>query len=477
MTAKWDAIVIGAGPAGMAAAAELAERGASALLIDQQPGLGGQIYRSIERNSDKSRAGVNAILGPDYASGLALVRRLQDSRASLMLGAAVWRIEPNGDVWTRMDGRLLRHAARHVVIACGALERPVPARGWTLPGVMTVGALQILLKESQLVPSGKVVLAGTGPLLYLYAAQCIRAGAKDVSILDTARASALMTSAPLLPRALTGHGLGYLAKGLALLGSIRKSGTRRYRSVTDIEIVGDAKVQGIRFKSSGKAVELSCEIVGLHEGVIPNQQIGRSLDCAFDWDADDLSFKPKRDPWGETTIENVFIVGDASGIMGAKASAADGAIAAIRIAARTAHIEKAAADQALAALVKERASHLSVRPLLNRLYRPTAMAAMSADSETPICRCENISAAEIGHSVDIGSIGPNQTKAYLRTGMGPCQGRMCASNVAQLIARRLDVSVNAVGHVRVRSPLLPISATELAAVNSEIRNEGKGRRS
>jgi len=469
---RWDAIVVGAGPAGMSAAAELAERGAAVLVIDQQPSLGGQIYRSIENDNDKARTDVNVILGADYTAGLSLIQRLRKSGASLMLGAAVWRIDPNGDVWTRKDGGLLRHPARHIVIACGAIERPVPVRGWTLPGVRTIGALQILLKESQLVPSGKVVLAGTGPLLYLYAAQCMRAGVKEVSILDTVRASALIASAPLLPQALTGHGFGYLAKGLALLNSIGKSGARRYRSVTDIEIIGDAFAKAIRFRASGKSVELPCEIVGLHEGVIPNQQIGRSLDCAFKWNKGDLSFKPKLDCWGETTIANVFIVGDASGIREAKACEPDGTIAAIRIAGRIGLVEDAARDRAFAALVRERASHLSVRPLLNRLYRPSAMATMLTDSDTPICRCENISAAQIRQSVDIGSIGPNQTKAYLRTGMGPCQGRMCASNVSQIIAHKRDVSVDDVGHFRVRSPLVPISAAELAAVDSEIGNSG-----
>src|SRR5579875_2906986 len=174
--------IVGAGPAGMAAAAEAAELGLDTLLVDEQPAPGGQIYRGLERAADDTP------LGRDYLAGRALMAALRESRVAYRPATAVWHIEAasesargsqssgtGGTLYLASEGRTETVAARRIVLATGAIERPVPIPGWTLPGVMTAGAAQILLKTADLVPAGRIVLAGQGPLLYLVAVQLARA--------------------------------------------------------------------------------------------------------------------------------------------------------------------------------------------------------------------------------------------------------------------------------------------------------------
>ena len=182
LRSTYDVVIVGAGPAGLAAGALTAGAGLSTLLVDENPEPGGQIYRAITttpvRRSD--------ILGADYWHGAGLVRSGHPQRRPDRHRRA--RLEPR----PRPRGRHLAMAAvarllqaRRIILATGALERPFPIPGWTLPGVMTAGAAQTLLKSSGMLPDGQTVMAGMGPLLWLFAAQLLRAGGRIDAILDT----------------------------------------------------------------------------------------------------------------------------------------------------------------------------------------------------------------------------------------------------------------------------------------------------
>ncbi len=455
MRTQWDVIVVGAGPAGLAAAALLAERGAAAIVLDEQPAPGGQIYRGVERARHLS------LLGPDYADGRALIERFRASGAAYAPGTAVWQVTPEREVWATGAAGSVRLEAKAVILATGAIERPVPVPGWTLPGVMTAGALQILLKTSGLVAGGGLVLAGSGPLLYLLAWQLLRAGAPPSAVLDTTARANEWAALPHLPQALgKAQSRAALGKGLALKRALRRGRVRVFRRVSTIRIEGVGRAEAVSFRSRRRRVRLPARLVALHEGVVPHTHATRSLGCEHVWDPAARAFRPVLDPWGNTTLPGILVAGDAGGIGGAAAAEAAGRVAAWEALRQLGRLQgPAEADADRAAL----ASHLAIRPLLDRLYAPRAEILRPAD-DVVVCRCEEVTAGQIRDVVRRGCQGPNQAKSFLRAGMGPCQGRLCGLTVSEIIAAERGVGVAEVGSYRIRPPLKPVTVGELAGL-------------
>ena len=194
-----DLIVIGAGPAGMSAARRAAALGLSVLILDEQPAAGGQIYRNVDRAS----AARNDILGKDYTHGRTLTEGLHHENITHLMGAVVWQIEDGTRVAFTQNGKGALAVGQRILLATGALERPMPLPGWTLPGVMTAGAAQILLKQSGIACQG-AVLVGSGPLLYLIATQMVRAGVPPLALVETQTTGDLTKSMRHLGGALRG---------------------------------------------------------------------------------------------------------------------------------------------------------------------------------------------------------------------------------------------------------------------------------
>ena len=457
---KYDAVVIGAGPAGMAAATLLAEQQASVLLLDEQSAPGGQIYRNIEHATQA------AALGADYQYGAQLAARLRASGADYQPGSMVWQVTPQREVWFSEAGRSHVLHAGAVILATGAMERPVPVPGWTLPGVMTAGALQILLKSSGMVATGPFVVAGSGPLLYLLVQQCLAAGARPAAVLDTAPRGNVWPAMRHLPEALAStEGRRYLSKGSAMLSALRHSGVPWFRGVSNVRIEGSDAVSGISFRSGGINHRIDADLLALHEGVIPAQQLPRSIGCTFAWDAKQRCFAPVLDAWGNSSVDGVLIAGDAAGIGGARAAEHAGRLVAYETLRRLGRIDASRRD-ALAAVDRGAwQAHLSIRRLLDALYPPRPEILRPADDVT-VCRCEEITAGAVRDVVRQGCLGPNQAKALLRAGMGPCQGRLCGPVVSELIADARGVDPGEVGYYRIRAPLKPITLGELVATET-----------
>lgn len=461
MSASCDLAIVGAGPAGMAAAIAASELGLSTVVLDEQEAPGGQIYRGIERVA-RDHPDRLAILGPDYAAGLDLVQRFHACGARYQPQSTVWQLEqPLGVLYSDPAGAH-RLSVRRVLIATGAMERPMPVPGWTLPGVMTVGAAQILLKSTGAVPQGRVVLAGCGPLLLLYAWQLLNAGVRVDAILDTTSAGAYRRAAPRLPAAMLAP--GYLAKGLGLIRALRKAGIDIVDHVETIELHGDERVREAVFSRAGGAQRIAADVVLLHQGLVPNANLGWALRCPFQWNASQRCFVPSVDDWGSTTDAWVQFAGDCAGIAGARAAEHTGLLAALEAAHRLGRIDRAERDRRAAAARAELARDLRIRPLLEDLYRPSDAYVVPARDDVVVCRCEEATAGDIRRAVALGCPGPNQMKAFVRCGMGPCQGRLCGLTVTETIAAARSVSPEAVGYYRIRPPIKPLALGELAGL-------------
>lgn len=451
----YDLAIVGAGPAGMAAAIEAAALGLAVTVLDEQPAPGGQVFRSVEAAS-----GDPALAGEFLDAGGALAGAFRATQGiAYRPRTTLWHLDPEaGLLSVASGGATAEIQARRVLLATGAQERPVPIPGWTLPGVMSAGAAQILLKTAGAVPDGSVVIAGKGPLCWLLAVQLLRAGVERLTLLETGSGGALRDA---LRAGGLWSGRRLLVKGVALMRETRALGLRVVRNVHDLRAEGDGRVSTVRWRQGGRGHALACDTLLLHEGVIPSTHVTRALGLDHDWDDRQLCWRPHLDDWGATSHPNVAVAGDGGGIGGWEAAAASGRLAAIDAAHRLGRLDTASRAARAADASKARRAALALRPFLDRLYRPAPGVLAPAD-DTIVCRCEEITAGQIRDAARLGAAGPNQVKAFLRAGMGPCQGRMCGTVVAGLIAETRSASMEAVGALRPRAPFKPMTVGELA---------------
>ena len=451
---RYDVAVIGAGPAGLAAATVTATAGLSTVVLDDNPAPGGQVWRAVTTTPVQDRR----VLGDDYWKGRDIVRAFEASGVTYAPGAAVWSLSREREIGVSFGGGARMLEARRVIIATGALERPFPIPGWTLPGVMSVGGAQTLLKASGLLPGGRVVLAGSGPLLWLYAHQMLQAGGQIHAILDTSdgagRRMALKHAMPFVTSP-------YLVKGLKLMAGVRRR-VRVLTGVTALAAIGSDKVEAVVFRRGGEGGQrIAADVLLLHQGVVPNVNLAMAAGVEHRWDERQLCFVPVIDTYGGTSIEGVAIAGDGAGIAGAEAAVERGRLAGI--AAVRALNGEAGKLPDEAASRKTLAKYDGARAFLYTLYRPVN-AFRIPSGETIVCRCEEVTAQQVIDNVRVGCTGPNQLKAFLRCGMGPCQGRMCGLTVTELIAETRGVTPAEIGYYRLRPPVKPIALAELGSM-------------
>ncbi len=474
MADAYDLVVIGAGPAGLAAATEASRRGVKVIVIDENPAPGGQIYRSVTRGNPDAMP----FLGPDYWSGKPLADAFLASASDYAPGATVWSLEPataaaEGAPALARIGVSQAGAARIinatvVILATGAMERPMPVPGWTLPGVMTAGAAQIALKSAAIVPSGRVVLAGCGPLIYLLAAQLIEAGAEIAALLDTTDRRRYLPALPYLPDFMRSP---YVAKGLSLLLKVRRA-VKVVSGVETLRIEGEGTAQAVAFRTGNTERTIAADCVLLHQGVVPNVNLASAAGCAIAWNERQRAFQPVADAHGRSSLPGIYIAGDGAGIGGAKHAEVAGRLTAIAALADAGLGDTGVGElgpggldrRATAELERQRRRFLRGRAFLDTLYTPAPGFRAPRAPETIVCRCEEVRAGALREIVALGVPGPNQLKTFVRCGMGPCQGRMCALTVSEIMADERGVSPADIGIYRFRAPVKPVRLSEIAAM-------------
>jgi thioredoxin reductase len=436
MSAIYDVAVIGGGPAGLAAATFAARYALSIVLFDEQAQPGGRCYGPPTADTP-----MRSELHARAHSADALGAPLRQSGATSVFGATVWSARRRDDglceigvAYGPPEARSVRIVlARAMIIATGALARPFPIPGGTLDGSISAADAQALLDAKGIDRSRRIVLAGNGPMLWRLAAQCIDAGvALEALLVTTPRAQRRRALGNVWNFALSPDFL----PALALERNVR----RRVRVIPYVTaIVRAARSQpGPRVSARGSQI-LSTHLLVLHQGMVPDINLGSALGCAHRWNDAQACFEPVVDAWGGSTLPGVFFAGAAAGIAGAAAAQARGELAALAVANALGRIDAKARD---AAAVKPRASlarALRGRVFLDVLHRPADIYRIPHGA-TVVCRCENVTAGQVIGALREGAAGPNQVKAFTRCGMGPCQGRFCSLTVTELVARERRIS-------------------------------------
>jgi NAD(P)H-nitrite reductase large subunit len=406
------------------------------------------------------------VLGPDYWRGANTVRAFQAAGSEYLPATSIWSVAQRDDGAFALGVTGGRHAARiaetfaarALVVATGAIERSFPVPGWTLPGVLTVGGVQALLKRSALVPDGRVVFAGSGPLLWQVAWEVQNAGGRIDLVLETIPRGRLAEAMRHAPGFMFSS---YLARGLELVRSVRRR-TRVVEHVEALEARGDERVRRVRFAVDGAWQEADADTLAVSSGVVPNVHLVAAMGCELAWNPAQAAFEPVADAWGGTTIGNVFIAGDGAGIAGVEAALARGRLAALGVANALGRIDASRRDAEAEAPRKALAHALRGRAFLDALYRPPEAFRRPAD-ETVVCRCEDVTARGVREAVAAGARDVDALVEATRCTGGHCRGRMCALTACELVSEARGVSPAEVGYPRVRFPVRAVSSAEVAA--------------
>ncbi len=451
MERQMDLLVVGAGPAGLSAAVSARSFGLDVVVLDEQASLGGQYFRTIE--SPLTQALMDS---KEREQGLQLVHDFRASGVVYHPNCTVWGLEPH-KAYCTINGEAKTFAAQHVLVATGGMERPVPFFGWTLPGVMGAGGADILLRSggrmSKLFATS-VVLAGNGPLILLLAEHLLNAGIEIAAWLDTgslnARSQALSMPAALFDPP-------YLLKGLRMAWhTLQTKRVRRIAGVTNIRAEGDGHVERVIYTVDKKEYTIATNLLLRHENIIPRTHILQSMGAEHVWDGVQRVWYPKSDIYGATSLPNVYVSGDGSGVLGGDASLLKGHLTGIRIAEQVGMITPSDAAHHSKKTQKALLRIKLTRDWLRHAFAPHPNLFDVVD-ETIVCRCECVTAGDIRRAVADGYREINEIKRFTRCGMGQCQGRMCGSALAEIAANAQKVSPKDVGMLHIRQPFRPVS--------------------
>jgi NADPH-dependent 2,4-dienoyl-CoA reductase/sulfur reductase-like enzyme len=461
---RYDLLVIGGGPAGLAAGAVAAGAGLTVGVVDERVTLGGQIYKQLGPGFQVHDA---AALGRDYLRGRALIEAIEQSGARLMPRTSAVSIAGDTVVLLEQGARARPVSARRILLAPGAHDRPVVFPGWTLPGVITAGGAQSLVKTQRILPGRQIVFAGSGPLALAFPAQLIGYGANVSLVLEAGPAPGPRDVVRLLAAA---RGNTELLRDAARYRAqlVRARTPLRYRRIivraegTDrVEAVVHARVDADWRVIPGSEQRVEADTLCVGYGFFPSVELVRLAGCDLGYDESAGGPVAVRDEWMRTTVPGVAAAGDGTGVAGSYVAIAEGRIAALGVAL---DLGALSVDEVAERARPERATlarKAAFAAALRGMHRVGPGIYELADEGTTVCRCESVSRATLDRAID-GTADINVVKGLTRVCMGLCQGRSCQRQVASMIARRHGRPIASIPLATPRFPVRPVPIGALA---------------
>lgn len=458
-------VIVGGGPAGIAAAIEAARAGVSCTLIDEAPRLGGQIYRQPPREFDVREP---RSLGKDFARGQRLRQAFSmvEGRVEVLSGTSALGVWGGREILYASEGASDRVIAERLILATGAYDRPVPFPGWTLPGVMTAGGAQALVKSMRVSPGERALVAGTGPLLLVVANQLQKVGVKVVAVLEAGRV-------PWSPRAIpkVWGEWGLLKDAWDYWRGLRRARIPLLFNHTIFEAHGQDEVTGASFgpidpgdwrplRNKDQRTDLDLVVVGF--GFVPNTELTELAGCRHRYVHEVGGWVPQRNAVMETTVPGVFAVGDGAGVAGALVAVEEGRLAGITAAEQLRALSVDEAARRRTGPLRRLRSLTRVRQLLDEVSRIRPGLCDLATEKTLVCRCEEVALSDVQVALQQGAKDLQAVKLFTRLGMGPCQGRNCAPSVGMFLCQATGCAAEAVGRINPRPPLKPVTLGALA---------------
>ncbi|MEU9762931.1 NAD(P)/FAD-dependent oxidoreductase [Streptomyces sp. NPDC047987] len=468
--------VVGAGPAGLAAAVTAADHGLDVVLLDAGSSPGGQYYRGREGgpgtvHAEELHGGRDAFT--DLSARLAAHR---DAGAiDHLCDHQVWTAEraDDGD-WilhavTGAEGERRRAVrARRLVLATGAYERQLPFPGWTLPGVVGAAGAQAMLKSGGVLPGRRIVVAGSGPLLQAVALSLTRAGASVPALIE---ASAYVAYAR-APRAVAANP-GKLAEGIRYGAALARAGVpvRTRRAVTGVR--GEGRVEEVTVSRldrrwrpvPGTDRTIACDALAVGHGLVPQLDLALATGCETRV-CTDGTHAVAQDEQLRTTVPGIWAAGETGGVGGVELALAEGELAALSVVRAVRGGMRREEARKAVALSRSRRRLRAFAALMGAVHRPGTDWGAWLTDDTEVCRCEEVDAGRIRSACEQLGAGDGRTvKLLTRAGMGWCQGRTCGFAVRELAAAHSALPVTGrCPEGPDRRPLAcPVKLSELAA--------------
>lgn len=471
-----EVLVVGAGPAGLAAAVHARFRGADVVLLDADDTLGGQFWRHLPEARPARR---EALLHHGWQQFLDLRRRLTgDPGCRILTGAQVWALEPAepgaGAAATvhvlagEADGaRRTAHTLTPdaLVLATGAHDRTLPFPGWDLPGVFTAGAAQALAKGERVAVGHRVLVAGAGPFLLPVAASLTQAGARVVGVVEASGPAQMARGWLPRPWQLLGAG-GKIAELGGYVGTHLRARIPYRTGAAVVAAHGDDRVTAVTVAGldpswapvAGTERRIAVDAVCVSHGFTPRLELAVAAGCRI---------APGRtvavDDAQRTSVPGVYAAGEITGIGGADLALAEGALAGHCAAGGM----PGDAEMRSAAGRRRTFAGFAARIGAAHGIRPGWTAWL--DDTTTVCRCEEVTVGALhAAAAATRSQGLRSLKLSTRAALGICQGRVCGRTVEELLARSVPGGVLLGGTTTDRRPLAaPVRLSELAGAGGD----------
>ena len=485
-----DLIVIGAGPAGLAAAAAAARAGVAVTVLDERPEPGGQYFKQL---APSHRFAAARAQDRQFESGAALIERVRALEVEIVSSATVWSAHAGGhagagdvsssaaaEVEILSGGSARRLRARQLVIAAGAYERAHPVPGWTLPGVMTTGAAQTLARAYRVAPGARVLVVGNGPLNLQVACELAAGGVEVAAVAETAPPPYTRPRAAL---AALRHSPGLIGRGIAYRAALARRRVPVLHRHVLVRAEGDdervrravlARIESDGNVGAGSERAFEVDAVCMGYGFHPSIELTRLLGCEHRWDPGAGSLSVVRDDDAETSLGGVFVPGDGAGMGGAHGALAEGTLAGLA-AARNLGRPITPEMEALGRRARrERDRARRFQTALWTLFAAPREFPDLAGDDVAVCRCESVGAGVLRACIAAGADESGALKRLTRAGMGRCQGRYCGPRVAAWCAAARGETPDPFRLFAPRFPVKPVPAFALAREKPEWSHDDQG---
>jgi NADPH-dependent 2,4-dienoyl-CoA reductase/sulfur reductase-like enzyme len=451
-----EVLVLGGGPAGLSAAAAAAEAGADVVLVDERAKLGGQFYKQRVSVADESA------LDRQYRDGRRLIARVEGAGVRVLAGVQVWGASGPAELLALDEAHAYALRPGRLVLATGAYERGVPLPGWTLPGFLTTGAAQTLMRAYGVLPGRRVLISGNGPLNIQVAAEIVRAGGEVAAVCELARFH------PLGAAPMGAADPALMLQGARMALELRRAKVPLLRGHTVVRAEGERSVEratiarvdaaGRPKPGSERSFDVDAVCVGF--GFLPTNELARTFGVAHRFDERLGQLAAVVDGHGRSSLDGVWIVGDGGGTGGAPLARAVGFLAGLDAVRSLGHAVAESREERAARRERDRSRRFQRG--LNRLFAAPRLVDQLALPDTLVCRCEEVTLAAVEASFGDGAATMGAVKRVTRAGMGRCQGRYCAGVLADLSSRMTGLPMSENDWFAPAPPFKPIPVATAA---------------